>query len=81
MKTFNVIGTARLNNQLRLRWANNPQRLSSLKSEGHSDITLIELLNISLTKLDSVRYMKQHHMFNTPEHHKLFDDYIKSHEA
>lgn len=56
MKTYKYAGVSRLNGKMKVRWANDADRVKVLVRSGHRDIDLIEM-SYARNKRDALSYL------------------------
>lgn len=74
-KMFSIAGISTLNNETKLRFANEVSRIKVLVKNGHTDIKLINLPE-SMSKLECVRYLCSDESFQDNVSQELFEEYL-----
>ncbi len=74
-KLFTVVGTSKLNGEVKVRFATDIMRTKVLQKHGHTDIVLVEL-DTAMTKLDAVRTIKDGDEFQSAAQQAAIADYL-----
>jgi hypothetical protein len=74
-KLFTVVGTSKLNGEMKVRFANDVMRVKVLAKHGHTDINLIEL-DTPMTKLEAVKVLKTADEFQGAAEQSAIADYL-----
>lgn len=74
-KLFTVVGTSKLNGEVKVRFATDIMRTKVLQKHGHTDIVLVEL-DTAMTKLDAVNTIKDGDEFQSAAQQAAIADYI-----
>ena len=74
-KLFTVVGTSKLNGEMKVRFANDVMRVKVLAKHGHTDINLIEL-DTPMTKLDAVKVLQSADEFQGVAEQSAIADYL-----
>lgn len=74
-KLFTVVGTSKLNGEMKVRFANDVMRVKVLAKHGHSDINLIEL-DTPMSKLEAVKILKTVDEFQGVAEQAAIADYL-----
>ena len=74
-KLFTVVGTSKLNGEMKVRFANDVMRVKVLAKHGHTDINLIEL-DTPMTKLEAVKILKTADEFQGVAEQSAIADYL-----
>lgn len=74
-KLFTVVGTSKLNGEMKVRFANDVMRVKVLAKHGHTDINLIEL-DTPMTKLEAVKVLKNADEFQGVAEQAAIADYL-----
>ena len=74
-KLFTVVGTSKLNGEVKVRFATDIMRTKVLQKRGHTDIVLVEL-DTAMTKLDAVRTIKDGDEFQSAAQQAAIADYL-----
>lgn len=74
-KLFTVVGTSKLNGEMKVRFANDVMRVKVLAKHGHEDINLIEL-DTPMTKLEAVKILKTVDEFQGVAEQAAIADYL-----
>jgi hypothetical protein len=74
-KLFTVVGTSKLNGEVKVRFATDIMRTKVLQKHGHTDIVLVEL-DTAMTKIDAVRAIKDGDEFQSAAQQAAIADYL-----
>ena len=74
-KLFTVVGTSKLNGEVKVRFATDIMRTKVLQKHGHTDIVLVEL-DTAMTKLDAVNTIKDGDEFQSAAQQSAIADYL-----